>query len=334
MGCRNQQAQPPEGVTACQNAGRASPLPTTIAGMRDRRPTPKLAVKPATITRMPIDHDATLHKNHEAYFVPGLRRGLLVLEILAGEARPMSVAEIAKHLGLTRSSVFRLTYTLVHMGFLDEVPDSKLLTLGPRVLNIGYAYLASKDLIEVARPELESLRDQTNVSAHLAILDQREILYLSCIQTRSGFLSTMNVGTRMPAYGAPMGWLLLTTLATQDLIALFNGMTFTPLTSQTPRNVTELARRVAVAAQQGFAISHGAVEPGGSSIAAPIRDRTGRVVAAIDISAPDSAFDLTQFETRDVAAVVASAQRIAERLGTTGRPAVLANNAPARRSAK
>ncbi|MFO1325164.1 MAG: IclR family transcriptional regulator [Burkholderiales bacterium] len=264
---------------------------------------------------------ADVHKNHDIYFVPGLRRGLLVLETLASEGRPMSVGDIGKRIGLTRSSMFRLAYTLQHMGFVEEVPESKMLKLGARVLNIGFAYLASQTLIETARPELEALRDRTNVSAHLAILDRREILYLSCIQTKSGFLSTMNVGTRLPAYGTPMGWLLLSDLSAAEVGRLFRERTFVPLTDQTPGNVGELLQRIATAAAAGYAISHGAVEPGGSSIAAPVFDRAGRVVAAIDISAPDSAFDLTQFESRDVGEVVATAQRISARLGYVSAPA-------------
>jgi len=256
-----------------------------------------------------------LHKNHDIYFVPGLRRGLRVLEILANEERPMSVADIAKQLDLTRSSVFRLTYTLLHMGFVEEVPGSKLLTLGPRVLNIGYAYLASKDLIELARSEIEALRDRTSVSSHLAILDRREILYVSCMQTRSGFLSTMNVGTRLPAFGTPMGWLLLSELSARELAELFPESSFAPLTDQTPRNLQELTQCIATALAQGHAISHGAVEPGGSSIAAPIRDRSGRIVAALDISGPDTAFDLDVFATRDVKEVMDTARRISDCLG-------------------
>jgi len=256
-----------------------------------------------------------VHKNHDIYFVPGLRRGLLVLETLANEGRPMSVAEIGKSIGLTRSSMFRLAYTLQHMGFVEEIPDSKLLRLGARVLNIGYAYLASQTLIEMARPELEALRDRTSVSSHLAILDRREILYLSCIQTKSGFLSTMNVGTRLPAYATPMGWLLLGDRSARELSEMFPERAFVPLTDQTPRNVGDLAQRIATAAAKGHAISHGAVEPGGSSIAAPVRDHNGKVVAAIDISAPDSAFDFAAFDTRDVREVMETAGRISARLG-------------------
>jgi IclR family pca regulon transcriptional regulator len=211
--------------------------------------------------------------------------------------------------------MFRLAYTLQHMGFVEEVPETKALKLGARVLNIGYAYLASQTLIEVARPELEALRDRTSVSSHLAILDRGEILYLSCVQTKSGFLSTMNVGTRLPAYATPMGWLLLSERTAAEIAELYPERSYTKLTDQTPRNAVELARRIAEAAGAGHAISHGAVEPGGSSIAAPVRDREGRVVAAIDISAPDSAFDLSKFESRDVPEVVGAANRISARLG-------------------
>lgn len=265
-----------------------------------------------------------VHKNHDIYFVPGLRRGLLVLEALANEGAPMSVAEIGKRIDLSRSSMFRLAYTLQHMGFVEEIPESKLLRLGARVLNIGYAYLASQTLIEMARPDLEALRDRTSVSSHLAILDRREILYLSCIQTKSGFLSTMNVGTRLPAYATPMGWLLLGDRSARELGELFPERSFVPLTDQTPRNVGELAQRIAVAGAAGHAISHGAVEPGGSSIAAPVRDRNGRVVAAIDISAPDSAFDLSAFDTRDVREVMETAGRISARLGYVSEQKVIA----------
>lgn len=227
----------------------------------------------------------------------------------------MSVADIGRRIGLTRSSMFRLAYTLQHMGFVEEIAETKLLRLGARVLNIGYAYLASQTLIEIARPELEALRDRTNVSSHLAILDRREILYLSCVQTRSGFLSTMNVGARLPAYATPLGWLLLADRTDAEIAALFPERRLAPLTEQTPRNAKELARRLERARADGYAISHGVVEPGGSSISAPVRDRSGRVVAAIDLSAPDSAFDLAQFDTRDVREVVETAGRISALLG-------------------
>ena len=133
------------------------------------------------------------------------------------------------------------------------------------------------------------------MSSHLAILDRGEILYLSCIQTKSGFLSNMNVGTRLPAYATPMGWLLLVDRSARELSELY-PRAVRSCRSPSRRRATSASSRNASRPRSaaGHAISHGAVEPGGSSIAAPVRDRDGRVVAAIDISAPDSAFDLAR----------------------------------------
>ena len=254
------------------------------------------------------------HKNHDAYFVPGLHRGLRVLEVVAEARRPLSISEIAVALGLVRSAVFRLVYTLRHMGFLEE-SRQKLFTLGPRVLNIGFAFLTSKDIIEIASPELEALRDETQVSAHLAIRDGRDVLYLHCVQTRSGFLSNMNAGARVPAHASPMGWLLLSDLPAEELLELYRGADLAPMTDKTPNSPKALAQAVWCAGRDGHVISRGVMETGGSSVCAPVRDRAGRVVAAIGVSGTDSAFDLADLGTRYLDSVRHAARRIAERIG-------------------
>ncbi len=256
-----------------------------------------------------------LHKNHESYFVPGLQRGLLVLEALAEARRPLTVTELGRKLNLSRSSTFRLTYTLSQMGFIEPAEGMKVFSLGPRVLNIGFAYLASQDLIEVARGDLETLRNNTNLSAHLAVRNGREILYLSCVHSRSGFHSNINVGSRLPAYVTPLGWLLLADLSTRELATLFAGEAFEHVTEHTPRTVQELAQRIARGVADGHVISRGLVEAGGSSVAAPVFDKAGHVVAAIDISGPDSAYDLAELEGRYVDEVHKAATRISLRFG-------------------
>jgi DNA-binding IclR family transcriptional regulator len=262
-----------------------------------------------------------LHKNHGSYFVPGLERGLRILEALAEARRPLTVTELGRKLGLSRSSTFRLTYTLSQLGFIETSEGSKIFRLGPRVLNIGFAYLASQDLIELASADLEMLRNNTNISAHLAIRVEREVLYLCCVQSRSGFLSNMNVGTRLPAYASPMGWLLLSDLSNRELAALFADQNFTPLTDRTPCDLQALSQRVAESVANGFVISRGIMESGGSSISAPVFDKHGLVVAAIDISGPDSAFDLPQLAGRYLDEVRSAAMRISMRFGYSPRHA-------------
>ena len=263
----------------------------------------------------PPDADVAVSKNHDVYFVPGLQRGLHVLEVIAEARQPLGATEIARQIGVTRSSAFRLIYTLRHMGFLETARDGRSFTLGPRVLNIGFAYLASMDIIDVARADLELLRDRTNVSAHLGIRDGGEMLYLICIQTRSGFLSTINVGARFPAYATPMGWLLLSDLSTRELAALYGGAPMHELTSQTPTDIATLAQRVSQAVIDGYVLSRAIIEPGGSSIAAPVHDKSGKVVAAIDIAGPDSAFDIARLDRDYLTEVLSTARRISARLG-------------------
>jgi DNA-binding IclR family transcriptional regulator len=254
-------------------------------------------------------------KNHEIYVVPGLQRGLLALEAIATAGEPLAPADIARRIGVSRSSVFRLIYTLRHMRFLELARDGVRFTLGPRVLNMGFAYLASMDIVELARPELEILRDRTKVSTHLAVRDGQDILYLCCVQTRSGFLSTINVGARFAAYATPMGWLLLGDLSPRDIAYLYRRQRMHALTKQTPRDIPTLVERVDEAANRGYVISRGVIESGGSSIAAPVRGRDGKVAAAIDVAGPDSAFDLARLEGSYLAEVRETADRISARLG-------------------
>lgn len=135
------------------------------------------------------------------------------------------------------------------------------------------------------------------------------------MQTRSGFLSNMNVGARVPAHACPTGWLLLSDLTSEALEALHHGRDLARLTDKTPDTAIALGQAVQRAGRDGFAISRGLMEAGGSSVCAPVVDRRGKVIAAIDVSGPDSAFDLNSLKTRYLDAVRRVAGRIAERTG-------------------
>lgn len=252
--------------------------------------------------------------NHDSYLVPGLQRGLQVLEAISDAGSELTISEIARGIGVSRSSAFRLVYTLRHMGFIEE--KNKSYSLGPRILNLGFAYLSSQSIVEVARRDLEALRDATGICAHLSIRSGREVLYLECVQPRTGFLSNINVGTRVPAYASPAGWLLLSELTHAEITALFKDREFQLFTERTPRDQSELAMHISRSVSAGHAISRGAMEAGGSSIAAPVVDKAGHVLAAVDISGPDSAFDLDKIETFYLSEVRNAAERISQRVGT------------------
>ncbi|MRG74024.1 helix-turn-helix domain-containing protein [Alphaproteobacteria bacterium HT1-32] len=261
---------------------------------------------------------AALNKNHGTYLVPGLQRGLNVLEIVAAARKPLTVTEIADSLGVSRSSAFRLIYTLRYMGCLELSSDDRSYQLGARVLNLGFAFLNTQSIIQVARRDLEALRDATNVSAHLAIRDGRDVLFLDCVQARTGFQSNVNVGARLGAHASPLGWLLMSDIASRDIATLFKGATLEPLTDKTPVTLQALMEKVMLAATQGYIISRGFAEQGGCSVSAPVFNKDGAIVAAIDISGPDSAFDHSKFEDFYKPEVIRAAGLISERLGYSG----------------
>lgn len=254
------------------------------------------------------------NRNHGVYFVPGLHRGLLVLEALAEAQKPLSISDIARALGVTRSAAFRLVYTLRHTGFIESEQDSKKVRLGGRVLSLGFSYLAGMSIIETAQPELDLLRDATGITAHIGIRDNRDLLYLACAHSRSGFVSTINVGSRFAVHMTPMGWLLLSDLAPRRIGELFPDQPYKALTEHSPLTLEALLDRVMKAGAQGYVVSRGILEPGGSSICAPVLNAQNKVVAAIDISGPDVGFDETRMD-QYLSEVRAAAQRISIRLG-------------------
>ena len=264
---------------------------------------------------MSLVNKSSRHKNHKSYFVPGLSRGLQVLEILAEWGTPMTVSEIAHELGVSRSSAFRTIYTLTHMQFISSTDEGRVYQLGARILNLGFSFLASQDLVQKARPELTKLRDDIGISSHLAILEQRDVLFLECVQSTTGYLSNVNVGHRIPAHASPLGWLLMSDLSARELAECYKGVKFEKLTDQTPKTFAGLTRAVARARTEGIVVSDGIAEAGGRSVSAPVFDRDGQVTAAIDISGPASACEMEQLATTVASRVEKAAVSISQNLG-------------------
>ena len=126
----------------------------------------------------------------QKYVVPGLQRGLQILRAFTRDRPKIGAPEIAKELKIPRSTVFRLMQTLEYMGFLERVEKSNDFRLGAAVLSIGFEYLASLGVAEMARPILEKLRDDTGFSAHLAIRDGASVVFVVKAPTFSAFTSS------------------------------------------------------------------------------------------------------------------------------------------------
>lgn len=231
----------------------------------------------------------------DADFVRALARGLSVLECFDAEHGAMTLTEIAKHVGLTRGSTRRLLLTLEHLGYLGS--DGTRFFPRSRVLKLGYGYLSLLPVWSAARTYLAEVAQHTNESCSVAILDDFDIVYVARHAAKRIVHDYIPIGTRYPAHTTSMGKVLLAGLS-DDMIEplLSHG----PLPRLTPNTITEPAafrKEIAMTRKQGFAINDEEIEIGLRSIAVPIRDKTGAVCAAINISAPAARVSVEQLRT-------------------------------------
>lgn len=239
------------------------------------------------------------------YNVPGLERGLRLLQLFDRSRKVLSAADMARMLDIPRSTAFRLAQTLEHLGFLER--DNDAYRVGPAVLRLGFEYIASLEFTELARPMIERLRDETGFSAQLVIRDGRDVVIVLKAAAQSAFASNVNVGTRLPAHATILGRVLLTGAEDQVLAALYPGTGLPKISSKSPRTLAELKRLIKEDRARGYAVSESFFEQGVSAIAAPVRDESGRVVAAISVTAQRPSLEPGELRERLIKQVVRAA---------------------------
>ena len=220
----------------------------------------------------------------ESHYVQSLERGLSVITAFGPDAAELTLSDVARLTGLTRAAARRYLLTLADLGFVRQ--DGKLFRLTPKVLGLGYAFLSSLSLPAVAEPHLEWLAHEVGESSSMSVLDGHDIVYVARVPTSRIMTVAINVGTRFPAYATSMGRVLLAGLDDVALEAHLDRLDLEAFTARTVRTVGELRDRLHETRRQGYALVDQELEDGLRSVAAPLRDGTGRVVAAVNVSAP------------------------------------------------
>jgi len=248
------------------------------------------------------------------YIVPALTQGLTLLGLFSRERPALTPPDIARDLGLSRATVFRLLHTLETMGYVQREDGDRQYRLGPAVLGRGFAYLASLDLVEVAQPALRRLRDEAGMSSHLAIRDGRDVLYLARFPARSTMASSVQVGTRFPVHGTILGRMLICELDDAELKQLFPEATLPRFSDQTPKTLAALKKLLKEDRERGYAVSQSFFERGVSAIATPVRDNNGSIVAAINVTAVDGRVSLEAMSGRFKDLLLDAAREISSRI--------------------
>ena len=216
------------------------------------------------------------------FFVQSLERGLSVIRAFDAESPELTLSEVARATGLTRAAARRFLLTLSELGYVRSTGRHFALT--PRVLELGYAYLSSLTLPEVAAPHLERLVAEVDESSSISVLDGDDIVYVARVPTSRIMRVAINVGTRFPAYATSMGRVLLAGLGDAALDDVLAGVELEPLRRGRSPAPAALRAELDRVRAQGWALVDQELEEGLRSLAAPIRDRDGEVVAAVNVS--------------------------------------------------
>jgi IclR family pca regulon transcriptional regulator len=215
-------------------------------------------------------------------FVQSLARGLQVITAFNADRPTMTLSEVAVASGLSRATARRFLHTLAELGYVRT--DGKQFELTPQVLRLGTAYLSGFGLPQVAQPHLERLSAEVGESTSAAVLDGSEIVYVARVSTRRIMTVGITVGTRFPAFATSMGRVLLAALPAEELDSYFLAADLRPPTPRTVHTEAELRTLLSEVRAQGWAEVDQELEVGLFSLAAPVRDVSGAVVAAVNVS--------------------------------------------------
>lgn len=249
-------------------------------------------------------------------FVQSLERGLAVIRAFGAETPSLTLSEVARATGLSRAAARRFLHTLVELGYVAS--DGREFTLRPLVLELGFSYLSSLSLPQIAQPHLKQLSVDVGESSSLAVLDGTDIVYIARVATYRIMSAAIVVGTRFPAFATSMGRAILGTGPQERADHFAASVELPALTPHTITDRAEFAAALDLVREQGWALVDQELEEGLRSIAAPVHDVDGRVVAAVNISAPVRRGDVSQIVDELLPHVLAAAAAIEADLAHAG----------------
>jgi IclR family pca regulon transcriptional regulator len=214
-------------------------------------------------------------------FVQSLERGLNVIRCFDADNAHLTLTEVAQRTRLSRATARRLLLTLEELGYVSS--NGRHFSLTPRVLDIGYAYVSSLNIQQIAQPYLEALSERVNESVSVTVLDGADIIYVARVPTKRIMTISLGLGSRLPAYCTSMGRVLLAELSPAQVHAIVPEQ-LEPRTEHTIRTRGELDEALGEVRRQGWALVDEELEIGLRSLAAPLRDATGRAIAAMNVS--------------------------------------------------
>jgi IclR family pca regulon transcriptional regulator len=251
--------------------------------------------------------------------VLSLAKGFRVMEVFQPQQPELTISEIAEKADLDVGTTFRLVKTLVMLGYLRQVPETKRYCLDWKVLDLGFNAIGRMDLHAVARPILRSLVGRINEAASLAVLDGAEVVYVERVQFGLGRLGiTQRIGARVPAYCTAVGHAILAHYPVEERLRILKLRERVKLTPNTPVSIADIEARLKQVRKLGYALSDQDTVLGVRVVAAPVLDPDGHPWGAVSAAAPSFVGSLDQFITHSSGIVMEAAKTIGKVLRVMG----------------
>jgi IclR family pca regulon transcriptional regulator len=252
------------------------------------------------------------------YIVPGLSRGLALLQLFTRRKPEQKLTEIAEGLGLSRSATYRLVYTLENDDFIRRDPVTRRYRLTAKVLSLGFEFLFAEPLTDIAQPFLRHLSDITGATAYLVVIEGWQVVHLVRVAPSATLITNLQIGARFPAHAVTSGRVILGYWDATRLRHFFSLLKRECKTVAVPATFEAFQASLDKDRERGYAFSKSIFETAVSACACAIRDNSGASVAAISVVAPHSLFEDAANRRRVIEAVRETANRISGQLGFSG----------------
>ena len=250
----------------------------------------------------------------DRYLINSILRASNILRCFLGEKTHFKLSEMARQLELDRSTTYRILLSLEKCGLVEKDQKTGEYSLGLSTFEIGNTYLRQMDFIKISRPIMTELALKAQETVHLAVLSDREIVYVDKVDSPRTLGVMSKIGQRAPVYCTALGKLLLAFQPESEQSRIIRKLRLTPLTPRTITSKQKLVEVLKAIRKQGYSLDHREIEQEVECIGAPIRDHLGNVIAALSISGPGRKIN-TPMERQYVSQVMEAAALISSKMG-------------------
>ncbi len=264
---------------------------------------------------MKVRNKQEVEQKENRYNIRAVDRAVRILSVLS-DGKPRTLTELSEEIGINSSTTFRLLATLAYNSYVERDGQSGAYRPGLGCLELARAYHESNDVRQAALPALETLRDDTKETVHLAVLDKMEVVYVEKLHGLHAIgLMSSRVGGRSPAYCTGVGKVLLAYISPELIRSHFEQVGLHRYSEATIQSLDELIDHLESVRRQGYALDRGEHEAEVRCVAAPIFDMTGNAVAAISVSGPAGRMEPLETNLELVNKTRETARSISTRLG-------------------